>query len=152
MTTLTSSAFKNGERVPVTYTGDGVDKSPPLAWTDAPSDTKAFVLICDDPDAPVGNWVHWVLYDILASTNALPECVPPKENVLTSAKQGRNDFRKIGYGGPAPPPGKPHRYIFTLYAVDRETGLAPGATREQVLKAIKGHVLATAKLMGLYSR
>ena len=149
---LSSSVFENGERMPVKYTGDGQDVSPPLAWQGAPDGTKAFVLICDDPDAPVGNWIHWVLYDIPADTRALPENLPPREKVLGSARHGRNDFRKLGYGGPAPPPGKPHRYIFTLYAVDRPTGLPAGAGKGEVLQAVQGHVTAKAQLTAVYSR
>jgi Raf kinase inhibitor-like YbhB/YbcL family protein len=149
---LTSSAFAQGERVPEKHTGDGADVSPPLAWGGAPAGTKAFVLICDDPDAPVGTWVHWVLYDLPPDTRALPEGVPAAKTVPGGAAQGVNDFRKLGYGGPAPPPGKPHRYFFKLYAVKAPTGLEPGATKQQVLKAIEGRVLAQAELMGTYSR
>jgi Raf kinase inhibitor-like YbhB/YbcL family protein len=149
---LQSSSFEDGQRIPVKHTADGVDVSPALQWSGVPEGTKALVLICDDPDAPVGNWVHWVLYDIPPGTAELPEGVPTDDTVLGSARQGRNDFRKLGYGGPAPPPGKVHRYIFTLYAVDKPTGLGAGARKPQVLAAIEGHVLATAKLMGTYSR
>jgi len=149
---MSSSAFEDGERMPVKYTGDGADVSPPLKWKNAPDNTKAFVLICDDPDAPVGNWIHWVLYDVPAETSELPEGIPATGTVLESAKQGNNDFRKLGYGGPAPPPGKPHRYIFTLYAIDRPTGLPAGAGKGEVLKAIEGHVTAKAQLTGVYSR
>ena len=150
--TLTSTAFSNGSSVPRQYTGDGRNVSPPLAWSNPPEGTTAFVLICDDADAPVGIWVHWVIYDIPAGVSGLEEDVPKNPVVLGSAKQGRNDYRKTGYDGPGPPPGKPHRYFFRLYAVDSETGLQPGATRDQVLKAIKGHVLAETQLMGTYQR
>lgn len=149
---IKSKAFEHKAPIPSKYTGDGPDVSPPLEWENAPDGTKAFVLICDDPDAPVGTWVHWVLYDIPTDTRALAEAMPKDKNVLGSAKQGRNDFRRIGYGGPAPPPGKPHRYFFRLYATDKETGLEPGATKDQVLKAIEGHVLAKTELMGTYQR
>jgi Raf kinase inhibitor-like YbhB/YbcL family protein len=149
---ITSTAFAPGAPVPARYPGDGDDVSPPLAWTEPPEGTRAFVLISDDPDAPGGTWVHWVLYDIPAATRKLEEGVATAETVLGTAKQGLTDFRRIGYGGPAPPRGRPHRYFFKLYAVDGETGLKPGATKAQVLKAIEGHVLASAELMGTYKR
>lgn len=149
---LSSKAFKHNAPIPAKYTGHGPDVSPPLEWVNAPGGTRAFVLICDDPDAPVGTWVHWVLYDIPADTKALPEAMPKDKNVLGSAKQGRNDFGKIGYNGPAPPPGKIHRYFFKLYATDKETDLEPGATKKQALKTIEGHILAEAELIGTYRR
>lgn len=149
---IKSKAFEDKAPIPSKYTGDGPDVSPPLVWTNAPEGTKVFVLICDDPDAPVGTWVHWVLYDIPVDIRALDEAMPKDEQVLGSAKQGRNDFRRIGYDGPSPPRGKPHRYLFKLYAMDKETGLKPGATKDQVLKAIKGHVLAQTELTGTYQR
>ena len=149
---LTSAAFSHEGSIPAKYTGDGPDVSPPLAWTDPPAGTKGFVLICDDPDAPAGTWVHWVIYDIPAGTRSMEEGIPKKKTVLNSAKQGSNDFHKTGYDGPAPPRGKPHRYFFKLYAVDMETGLAPNATKAHVLQTISGHVLAEAELMGTYQR
>ena len=149
---LTSTAFKNGGTVPAKYTADGADVSPPLQWSKPPAGTKSFVLICDDPDAPAGNWIHWVLYDIPADRAGLDENVAKKDVVLDSAKQGLPDFRKTGYWGPAPPPGKPHRYIFKLYAVDKLTDLPARATKKQVLQAIDGHVLAKAELTGTYGR
>ena len=149
---LTSSAFKQGEPIPRKHTGEGPDLSPPLAWSGAPAGTKAFVLICDDPDAPMGVWVHWVLYDIPPQTTQLPEGISASETVLGSAKHGLTDFRRVGYGGPMPPPGRAHRYFFRLYAVGQATGLAPRATKTQVLAAIKGHVLAESQLMGTYRR
>lgn len=149
---LSSTAFQNGEPIPSRYTGDGPDASPPLAWSDVPEGTKAFTLICDDPDAPGGTWVHWVLYDIPAETASLEEGVARKDVVLGSGRQGRTDFKRNQYNGPAPPPGKPHRYFFKLYALDQATGLAPGQRKEAVLAAIKGHVLGEAELMGTYQR
>ena len=149
---LQSQAFNNNASVPTKYTGEGPDVSPPLEWINAPTGIKGFVLICDDPDAPVGTWVHWVLYDIPPTIKSLSEGIPANNTVLGSAKHGKNDFGRIGYGGPMPPPGKPHRYFFKLYAVDKQTGLAPGATKNDVLKAIKGHVLAEAQLIGTYQR
>ena len=149
---LTSTAFRHGEAIPVKYTADGAGVSPPLAWINAPANTKAFVLICDDPDAPVGTWVHWVLYDIPPETTSLAEHLPATPTVLDTARHGLTDYHTVGYGPPGPPPGKPHRYFFKLYAVDQPTDLAPRATKAQVLSAIKGHVLAEAKLYGTYRR
>lgn len=149
---VSSSAFDDGAAIPGKYTGDGADVSPALSWTEPPEGTKGFVLICDDPDAPMRTWVHWVLYDLPPETRELPEAVPAENTTREGAKQGINDFRKIGYGGPAPPPGKPHRYFFKLYAVDQMTGLEPGATKRKVLRAIKGHVLAETQVIGTYSR
>ena len=149
---LMSSAFKEGAAIPVKYTGDGLDISPPLAWINVPAGTQAFVLICDDPDAPVGTWVHWVLYDIPGTATNLPERVASTPTVPGIGTHGVNDFRRLGYGGPAPPPGKPHRYFFKLYALDAPTGLASGRSKRDLLHAINGHILAKAQLMGTYKR
>lgn len=149
---ISSSAFKAGEAIPKKYTGDGADTSPPLRWAEPPDGTKSFVLICDDPDAPRGTWVHWVLFNVPAATREWPEATPTKETLDNGAKQGKNDFGKIGYGGPAPPKGKPHRYFFKLYALDTTLDLPAGATKADVLAAMKGHVLAEGQLMGLYQR
>jgi Raf kinase inhibitor-like YbhB/YbcL family protein len=150
--TLTSPAFQEGATIPKVHTGDDKDSSPALRWADPPAATKAFALICDDPDAPRRTWVHWVIYDLPADTRSLNEGVARDGTLANGAKQGKNDFGKTGYGGPAPPPGKPHRYYFKLYALDALTGLPTGATKEQVLAAIKGHVLAEGQLMGRYAR
>ena len=150
--TLTSLAFKEGDLIPKKHTCEGPDLSPQLRWTNAPQGTKSFALIADDPDAPVGNWTHWVLYDLPAGTASLPEDVPKSEELPNGARQGRNDFRRIGYGGPCPPPGKPHRYFFRLYALNSKLNLKPGATKADVEKAMEGHVLAKAELMGKYRR
>ena len=149
---LTSPAFTDGQHIPVKYTCDGADVSPPLRWMNGAAGTESFALICDDPDAPKGTWVHWVLYNIPAGTTDLPEHVPVTETLAGGAQQGRNDFKRIGYGGPCPPLGKPHRYFFTLYALDAKLRLAPGATKAAVLRAIEGHLLAEAPLMGVYQR
>jgi len=149
---LSSPGFEPGEPIPKQYTCDGRNVSPPLRWRDAPAGTKALALVCDDPDAPAGTWVHWVIYDIPAATSELREAVPPDEKLAGEALQGDNDFRKVGYGGPCPPPGKPHRYVFKLYALDAATGLAPHATKDALLKAIKGHVAGEAQLIGTYRR
>jgi len=151
MMEIKSTVFKHGEMIPAKYTCDGVNVSPALSWMNFPKDTKSFALICDDPDAPMGTWVHWVIYDIPVSITQLPENVAPQRELAQGGKQGTNDFRKIGYGGPCPPGGE-HRYYFKLYALDRMTDLKSGATKEQLLKAMKGHILAEAQLMGKYRR
>ncbi|MFQ5665063.1 MAG: YbhB/YbcL family Raf kinase inhibitor-like protein [Candidatus Binatia bacterium] len=150
--TLSSSAFQPGAPIPKQHTCDGVDQSPALHWSDAPAGTKSFALIADDPDAPMGTWVHWVLYDMPAEVTQLPQGVAPDETLASGGKHGVNDFRKIGYGGPCPPPGKPHRYFFKLYALDAPTDLKPRATKADVLRAIEGHVLGEVQLMGTYKR
>lgn len=149
---IKSPAFQNGADIPRKYTCDGADLSPPLTWKDAPAGTKAFALIADDPDAPVGTWVHWVIYDLPPETRELAEGVRPNETLPDGAKQGLNDFRKVGYGGPCPPSGRAHRYFFKLYALGSAPNLKPRATKQQLLKAIQGHTLAEAQLMGRYKR
>src|SRR5262245_19949204 len=149
---LSSTAFEDGRPIPTKYTGDGPDVSPPLAWTDPPAGTRSFALVCDDPDAPRGTWTHWVAFNLPASARSLGEGTPRDATLPDGTVQGKNDFGKLGYGGPAPPPGKPHRYFFKLYALDASLGLGPGATREQLLGALKGHTLAEAQLMGTYGR
>ncbi len=147
---LKSSAFQNNQEIPRKYTGDGADVSPTLMWNDPPSGAKAFALICDDPDAPLGTWVHWVIYDVPADATRLAERVPVQESLPNGAKQGMNDFKKMGYGGPCPPRGPAHRYFFKLYALDRSTNLKPRATKQQLLAAMKGHILGEAQLIGKY--
>lgn len=150
--TISSSDFDNGGLIPKKFTCDGADVSPELAWANAPQNTKSFALIADDPDAPAGTWTHWVIFDLPASAQGLPENVSKVDELPTGGRQGRNDFRKIGYGGPCPPAGKPHRYFFKLYALDRTLNLKPGASKQEVEQAIQGHVLAQAELMGKYGR
>jgi len=149
---LRSSAFRQNQAIPKKYTCDGSDVSVPLNWNDPVHETKSFALIADDPDAPRGTWVHWVLYDLPADTRELAEGIPAKETLDDGAKQGKNDFGKIGYGGPSPPPGPAHHYHFKLYALDKMVGLRPGATKQQLLDAMKGHILAQAELVGTYKR
>ena len=149
---ITSPAFAGGQSIPTKFTCDGEDASPALAWTNAPANAKSFALIADDPDAPVGTWVHWVVYDLPAGTASLPENVAKSQYIPGNAKQGLNDFHRLGYGGPCPPPGKPHRYFFKLYALDAMTDLKPGATKKDLLKAMEGHVLAQGQLVGTYQR
>jgi len=149
---LTSSAFKQNDRIAKEYTCEGSDISVPLSWEGAPAGTKSFALIADDPDAPRGTWVHWVFYDIPADVRELSSGIAPEESLQNGAKQGKNDFGKTGYGGPCPPGGSAHHYHFRLYALDQMTGLKSRATKQQVLGAMKGHVLAETQLIGTYTR
>lgn len=148
---LTSTAFAHEEAIPPRYTCDGDDISPPLAWGDPPAGTKGFALIANDPDAPMGTWVHWVVYHLPPSTRRLPEAYPREAQGADGTRQGRTDFGRTGYGGPCPPGGT-HRYFFTLYALDAMLTVPPGATAQQLDAAMKGHVLAEAALMGTYYR
>jgi Raf kinase inhibitor-like YbhB/YbcL family protein len=141
-----------GQPIPGKHTCDGPDVSPSLQWSEAPAGTKSFALVCDDPDAPMGTWVHWVIYGLPAAMRELPEMVATTERLPNGAKQGLNDFRRVGYGGPCPPPGGPHRYFFKLYALDTELPLQSRATKRDLLRAMSGHVLAEAQLMGTYQR
>ena len=149
---ITSSAFTDGKIIPTRYTCSGADVSPALAWSDAPVGTASFALIADDPDAPRGTWVHWVIYNIPAGTTILAENVPKDKTLSDGSAQGQNDFQRFGYGGPCPPPGKPHRYFFTLYALDIRLNLSSGATKAAVEAAMAGHILAQAQVMGTFAR
>jgi Raf kinase inhibitor-like YbhB/YbcL family protein len=149
---IKSSAFSAGGAIPQKFTCDGSDVSPQLTWTDPPAKTQSFALIMDDPDAPAGIWVHWVLYGLPPNTRDLAEGIAKQEQLPGGALQGRNDFGKIGYGGPCPPPGKPHRYFFKLYALDAKLDLKAGARKADVERAMQGHILAQAEWMGRYSR
>ena len=146
------AAFRNGAEIPRKHACDGADVSPPLSWDNVPAAAKSLALIADDPDAPGGTWVHWVIYDLPPATKELAESVAATETLPNGAKQGVNDFKKTGYGGPCPPPGPTHRYFFKLYALDVETQLKPKAAKQQLLDAMKGHILAEAQLMGRYKR
>ena len=150
--TITSSAFKEGEKIPIKYTCDGQDVSPPLAWSEPPASTRVFALIIDDPDAPGGVFTHWVLFNIPVSTRQLGEGISAQEILPDGAFQGQTDFAQIGYGGPCPPRGPTHRYRFTLYAMDRALDLKPGDSKNQVLDDMKGHILAWGQLTGSYQR
>jgi Raf kinase inhibitor-like YbhB/YbcL family protein len=150
-TKLTSTAFKEGEAIPRGYTCDGANVSPPLEWTGVPKSAKTIAVIVDDPDAPAGTWVHWVLYNLPAAGLGLIENTPQTETLNGGGVQGKNDFGKIGYGGPCPPSGT-HRYYFKFYALDSELALKPGATKADVEKAMEGHVVGQAQLMGTYRR
>lgn len=151
---LGSAAFRDGGTIPTAHTCDGADRSPPLAWSGAPPEAKSLALICDDPDAPGKTWVHWVLFNLPATVSQLPEDVAKTEKLagVGGATQGITDFRRVGYGGPCPPPGKPHRYFFKIYALDAHLPLKASATKADVERAMQGHVLAEAQLMGTYGR
>lgn len=150
--TIRSSAFAPGTEIPRKHTCEGADVSPPLQWSEAPVGTKGFALICDDPDAPAGTWVHWVVYGIPPEATGLAEAVPASPRLPDGSLQGRNDFGRVGYGGPCPPPGAPHRYFFRLYALRSRPALEPGLTKAACLKAIQGQLIATAECMGTYRR
>lgn len=148
---IKSAAFKNGGRIPLKYTCDGMDVSPDLNWECKAGGVKSYALICDDPDAPAGTWVHWVIYNIPSDVRYLEENVVLDENLPKGAIFGMTDFRKAEYGGPCPPSGT-HRYYFKVYALDAILKLKSGATKSQLLEAMRGHILAEGSLMGRYSR
>jgi len=147
-----SQSFRQGETIPAKYTCTGQDVSPPLRWADPPAGTKCFALICDDPDAPMMTWLHWVVYNIPSERTGLPEDVPRAKGLDDGTMQGTNSWRKIGYGGPCPPRGKPHRYIFKLYALNAKLEIGPGADKKSLLRAMEGHILGQAELMGTYGK
>jgi Raf kinase inhibitor-like YbhB/YbcL family protein len=149
---LQTEAFPEGGEIPAKYTCSGEDVSPALSWNDAPTATKSFVLLVEDPDAPSGTFTHWVVYDLPANARHLREGVAKSDDVPGGGRQGRNDSRRIGYAGPCPPPGKPHRYVFKLFALDRMLDVASGAAKGEVESAMRGHVLAHAEFMGRFAR
>jgi Raf kinase inhibitor-like YbhB/YbcL family protein len=148
---LVSEAFDEGGTIPARFTCDGADVSPPLAWSPVPTGTTSLALVVEDPDAPSGFFTHWLVYDLPAHATGLPEHVPPEPTLDNGARQGTNDFRRVGYGGPCPPRDE-HRYVFALYALDAILGLPPEATRTELLDALDGHVLARGTLTGRYRR
>jgi Raf kinase inhibitor-like YbhB/YbcL family protein len=148
---LASTAFGSGEPIPVKYSCDGLNISPPLSWGAPPEGAQSFALVAEDPDAPAGTWVHWVLYDLPVASRGLAEALPPDAVLSDGGLHGENSSRRLGYGGPCPPSGT-HRYFFKLYALDSALNLEPGATASQVRQAMEGHVLAEGELMGTYSR
>ena len=148
---ITSQAFDEGGLIPAKYTCDGANISPPLKWSNGPEGTVTFAVICDDPDAPMGTWVHWVLFNLPSGVTELSEHIPPVEVLPDGSRQGRNDSRRIGYNGPCPPGGT-HRYYFKVYAVDKKLDNNPGITKSELLKAMKGHILSEGQLMGRYKR
>lgn len=148
---VSSNAFCEGEWIPRKYSGEGDDISPPLSWSGTPENAKSLALISDDPDAPMGAWVHWVLFNIPAAEKGLEEKIPNQDRLENGAKHGTNDFHRLGYGGPCPPSGV-HRYYFKLYALDTVLNLRPGITKKELENAMKGHILAQGQLMGKYKR
>jgi Raf kinase inhibitor-like YbhB/YbcL family protein len=149
---IESTAFQPDTEIPKKYTAEGDDRSPPLRWSGAPPETKTYALIVHDPDAPSGDFTHWVVFNMPAVRMELPEDSPHRGDLSDGTVQGRNDFDREGYGGPKPPPGKPHRYRFELFALDDFVMLKAGADRRALEQAIKGHVVAKAELVGLYGK
>jgi len=152
---LSSPSFRNNQPMPAKHSCEGADASPALKWEGAPASTKSYALICDDPDAPGGTWVHWIIYGIPASVTELPENIAKTESVdaLGNAKQGMSSFGRVGYGGPCPPRGHGvHHYHFRLYALDTDLNLTGRASRHQLEAAMKGHVIARTELVGTYRR
>jgi Raf kinase inhibitor-like YbhB/YbcL family protein len=148
---VTSPAFAEGGLIPAKYTCDGSDISPPLQWGGVPEGVKSIALISDDPDAPVGTWVHWVVYNLPADCKGLEENIPLDQTLPNGARQGTTDFGRVGYGGPCPPSGT-HRYFFKIYALDTKLDLAAGATKRDLLKVMEGHILGQGQLIGKYKR
>ncbi len=149
---VSSAVFQEGGMIPSKYTCQGQDISPPLAWGEPSAGIQSLVLIVDDPDAPGGVFTHWVIFNIPADSRGLPEAVPTQAQLPSGALQGKNDFGRIGYAGPCPPPGRPHRYQFTVYALDSPLDLEAGVSKKQVLDTMRGHILAQGQLVGRYQR
>jgi len=149
---LNSPDFIAESMIPKQFTCDGPDLSPALAWKAPPARTESFALIVDDPDAPIGTWVHWVIFDLPANLRFLPQNLPKSEQSADGSRQGSNDFEKIGYNGPCPPSGKPHRYFFKLYALDAKLNLKPGVTKKDVERAMQGRIVGRGEYVGRYSR
>ena len=149
---LVSTAIRAGQPIPAIHSCQGQDRSPPLAWSEIPVDTRSFALVADDPDAPRGTYVHWVLFNLPADAIELAAGVPPAPELPSGARQGTNDSGQVGYRGPCPPPGSPHRYYFRLYALDCALNLPPGSARSDLDGAMAGHILAETSLMGTYQR
>ncbi|MFC1548632.1 YbhB/YbcL family Raf kinase inhibitor-like protein [Candidatus Omnitrophota bacterium] len=147
---IKSGAFEEGGTIPIQYAGKGKDVSPGLSWSDVPEGTKSFALIMDDPDAPFGTWIHWVVFNIPGDATGLKENIPRKATLDDGTLQGINSFRWIGYGGPHPPPGPKHRYFFKLYALDTVLELSPGTSKGKLVRAMQGHILDDASLMGTF--
>jgi hypothetical protein len=149
---LKTTAFPLGGSIPKKYTCDGGDLSPALSWSNPPEGTQSFTLIADDPDAPVGTWTHWIIWNIPATATTLPEGMAKAQESADGTRQGTNDFKRIGYGGPCPPPGKPHRYFFKLYALGAKLEVKPGGSRQELERAMKGRMLSQVEIMGRYGR
>ena len=150
--TISSPNFANGGAIPKKYTCDGADVSPQLTWSDPPAGAKSWALLADDPDAPVGNWNHWAIWNLPVNLRSLPEGVSKNARLPDGSEQGMNDFHKPGYNGPCPPAGKPHRYFFKLFALDIKLSLNSTAGKPELESAMKGHVLAKAEWMETYKR
>jgi len=150
--TVLSAAFVMNAMIPTKYSCQGQDVSPPISWSAAPTGTQSIAVLCDDPDAPAGDWVHWVVFNLPADASALPEAVPTKPLLPDGTTQGINDFGRVGYGGPCPPPGKTHRYFFKVFALDTKLALTSKASKKDLLKAMAGHVLAKGELIGTFRR
>ncbi len=149
---ISADGFKEGGTIPDEFTCKGKDISPSLYWEGIPAGAKSISLIMDDPDARGGAFVHWVLYNIPGQTLMLPKGIPHNQTLADGSMQGMTDFGRAGYGGPCPPPGKPHRYYFKVYALDIKLELPPGVSKTQFENAMKGHILASGELMGKYQR
>jgi Raf kinase inhibitor-like YbhB/YbcL family protein len=149
---LKTTSFDPGGFIPKRFTCEAADVSPALSWSDPPAGTQSFAIIEDDPDAPSGTFVHWLVYDLPAGSRRLPEALPGSDQMAGGGRQGTNDFSRTGYSGPCPPPGKPHRYFIRLYALDGKLNLRPAATRRELDNAMQGHILARAELMGRFKR
>jgi hypothetical protein len=150
--TIKSPAFQSGDNIPKKFSCEGEDISPQLEWSNYPSETKSFALICEDPDAPGGTFTHWIIYDIPTSRNSFPENVPNELDVFDGVKQGKNNFGKIGYGGPCPPAGSAHRYFFRVYALDNKLNIKEGLSKDDLMNKIKSHILEEGELIGLYKK
>ena len=149
---ISAEGFKDGTTIPDVYTCKGKDISPSLSWKGIPAGTKSIALIMDDPDCPGGTFVHWVLYNVPPQTQKLPEGMPHDKTLADGSMQGMTDFARPGYGGPCPPPGKPHRYFFKIYALDSMINLPPGASKKQFENEMSGHILAKGEIVGIYKR
>lgn len=150
--TLSSPSFPNGGAIDKKFTCDGADVSPQLTWTDPPANTKTFALLADDPDAPVGNWNHWAIWNLPGSLRSLPQGISKTPHSIDGSQQGMNDFHKPGYNGPCPPAGKPHRYYFKLFALDTKLSQNSEAGKPELERAMKGHILGQSEWMGTYKR
>lgn len=149
---INSSAIRSGGRIPTAFTCQGADKSPPLVWSGVPRGTKALAIIVEDPDAPGGTFFHWIAFNIPPASSGLKEGVPNRAAIPSGGSQGTNSFGRVGYGGPCPPPGPPHHYHFRLFALDESVHLGPEATAPELMRAMRGHIKASAELIALFGR
>jgi len=149
---LTSPAFTDGQLIPMQYTCDGRNISPSLMWSGVPSGTRSVAIICQDPDAPGGTWMHWVFYGLMPNTTELPEGVAPVESPPVGGRQGANSFNAFGYGGPCPPSGETHHYVFTVFALNNYVTLQTRGTGQELLGAVQQHILGQGDLTGIYKK